>query len=101
MPIKIQIRRDLSTHWSSFNPILSQGEIAVELDTFQLKIGDGNLHWNDLPYASGSQIHNLADLSDIDITNLVNGSLLVYSSSTNKWTATTTIDSGNIDGGHF
>ncbi len=97
MPIKIQIRRDLSTRWASLNPILSQGEIAVELDTFQLKIGDGSLPWNALPYAVGSQLHNLADLSDIDITNRVNGSLLVYSTSTNKWTAT----SGDLDGGQY
>jgi hypothetical protein len=39
--------------------------------------------------------------SDVDITNLENGSLLVYKAATNKWTSTTTLDLQNVEGGEF
>ena len=50
MATKIQLRRDLSSNWASTNPILSQGEPGVELDTNNMKIGDGVKAWNDLAY---------------------------------------------------
>jgi hypothetical protein len=48
--IQIQFRRDTSTSWSFANPILASGEMGIELDTRQFKIGDGNTRWNLLPY---------------------------------------------------
>jgi hypothetical protein len=50
MATKIQLRRDLASNWASTNPILSQGEPGVELDTNNMKIGDGVKAWNDLAY---------------------------------------------------
>lgn len=50
MATKIQLRRDLSSNWASTNPILAQGEPGVELDTNNMKIGDGVKAWNDLDY---------------------------------------------------
>ena len=43
-------RRDMANDWAYKNPILGPGEIGFELDTNKFKIGDGCLHWNDLPY---------------------------------------------------
>ena len=38
MAVRIQVRRDTAVNWTSINPILSQGEIGYELDTYmQLK----------------------------------------------------------------
>jgi hypothetical protein len=48
--IRIKLRRDLASRWSSLNPILLQGEPGFERDTGLFKIGNGLLHWNDLPY---------------------------------------------------
>ena len=45
-------RKDLSTKWSSVNPILLDGEMGIEKDTRKFKIGDGVTSWNDLPYAN-------------------------------------------------
>lgn len=38
---------------------------------------------------------------DADVSNLVNGSILVYKAATNKWTSTTMLDSQNMEGGEF
>jgi len=53
MATKIQLRRDLAANWTGTNPVLAQGEPGVELDTRQMKIGDGISAWNDLAYAAG------------------------------------------------
>jgi hypothetical protein len=50
MAVQIQLRNDQSANWTSVNPTLAQGEIGVEIDTNKMKIGVGNLAWNDLPY---------------------------------------------------
>jgi hypothetical protein len=50
MAIKFQFRRDTSANWTSSNPILAEGEIGLELDTDQFKIGDGSSTYGALPY---------------------------------------------------
>ena len=44
---------------------------------------------------------NLSGLPDVDITNLTDGSVLVYEISTNKWTATLDLEEQNINGGSY
>lgn len=50
---KIQLKRATSNRWQQLNPVLSNGEPGFEKDTFKLKIGNGTLSWNDLPYVAG------------------------------------------------
>lgn len=51
----IKSKRGLAESWTDLNPVLKEGEIGAELDTGQLKVGDGLTHWNNLPYSgSGS-----------------------------------------------
>jgi hypothetical protein len=74
MGVKILLRNDISTIWTSVNPILGQGEIGIESDTRKLKIGDGILTWNLLNYyqfgvstgyvLSGGYIGTAQDLKD-------------------------------------
>lgn len=39
------------------NPVLEVREIAVEVDTQKIKIGNGVTPWVSLPYANGTGIH--------------------------------------------
>lgn len=49
--IKLQVRRDTSTSWSSANPPILSGEIGFEIDTGKVKIGRLiTQNWNDIPY---------------------------------------------------
>lgn len=47
MTTRIQFRRDASANWISNNPILLPGEIGIETDTLNFKIGNGS-RWNDI-----------------------------------------------------
>lgn len=43
----------------------------------------------------------VADIGDVDASNLQNGSVLVYKTTTSKWTSTTTLDLQNMEGGEY
>lgn len=47
---QIQFRKDNTTNWESYNPILSSGEPGYNISRKELKIGDGSTAWNDLLY---------------------------------------------------
>jgi len=76
---KIQLRGDVSSNWTSVNPILDERELAIETDTLSFKIGNGVLDWNSLPYASvtisaGNNIDvsggTISLESDIEVTSI-------------------------------
>ena len=51
MATKFKLRRDTAATWASANPVLEQGEPAIETDTGKGKVGDGALAWNSLTYS--------------------------------------------------
>lgn len=57
MTTRMQQRRGTSTQWTNADPVLAAGEIGVETDTNQFKLGDGVSVWSDLSY-----FQNLGDL---------------------------------------
>lgn len=56
---KICLRNDLAANWVSSNPLLLSGELGFERDTGLFKIGNGEVNWNDLPYAGGNTTENV------------------------------------------
>lgn len=44
------IRNGIASNWTARNPVLQQGEIGLESNTFLFKIGDGIHDWEHLPY---------------------------------------------------
>jgi hypothetical protein len=52
MATLIQNRRGTAAQWTSANPTLAAGEIGVETDTGQMKIGNGSTAWTSLAYSA-------------------------------------------------
>lgn len=50
MANRIQHRRDTAANWTSINPVLAAGEIGMETDTGNTKLGDGVTAWASLGY---------------------------------------------------
>jgi hypothetical protein len=50
MAVQIQFRNDTAANWTSADPILAQGELGLETDTSQFKIGNGSDSWTELAY---------------------------------------------------
>lgn len=53
MSVKIQLRRDTTTNWTSSNPVLSVGEIGWDTVLKQGKVGDGVTTWSGLSFVIG------------------------------------------------
>lgn len=113
MAYQIQIRRGSAALWAEVNPILAEGELALELDTQRFKIGDGIHAWNNLNYASGpqgpqgpqgipgNQINKVIEIPDVVAGDMLDGSLLIYDATTEQWNVQTTLFGLNMDGGEF
>jgi len=71
MPIKLQVRRGTAAQWAQAGVgdvvVLLSGEIGFESDTGNVKIGDGTLVWNALPY----QFPVVKNARGLDTTTLV------------------------------
>jgi hypothetical protein len=50
MAVQIQFRNDTAANWTAADPILAIGEMGIERDTDQFKVGNGEDSWSDLPY---------------------------------------------------
>ena len=59
MIVKIQMRRGLKSEWEEVNPVLDSGEIGVETDTGNFKIGNNSDPWELLEYANKSSLSKL------------------------------------------
>ncbi len=57
---RMLIRRDSSENWLKSNPVLMQGEMGYDITIKNFKIGDGESHWNDLPFF-GLQQDNISN----------------------------------------
>jgi hypothetical protein len=53
---QLKLRRDTSDRWVEVNPVLAEGEPAVELDTGRIKIGDGETPWNELGFLRSTEM---------------------------------------------
>jgi len=78
MPVKIQIRRDTSSNWTSVNPTLSQGELGFETNSKKIKIGDGSTSYTSLSYI----IDPTTSISNTAARTLINDRLQVSNAAT-------------------
>jgi hypothetical protein len=81
-------------------------------DTFATLSGDDSLFittlQQDLTTATSNLtppvvLESLDNVGDVDTSSYgkLNGSVLVFRTTTNKWTSTTTLDAQNMEGGEF
>ena len=82
MSDRVQFRRDTKVRWVEVNPILMEGEIGLEIDTNNIKMGDGVHAWNELEYGVG--IENItSELGDSE--NLAASQKLINSELAKKF----------------
>ena len=110
--MKVQLRRDTASNWTTKNPVLLSGEMGIESDTNKFKFGDGNKTWTQLDYASadsseavwGGITGTLSEQSDLNTelgkklesTNIIQGDNITLTKVGNNITINA---SGEISGG--
>lgn len=90
MTAKIQVRRDTTTNWNAGTPpTLDVGEIGLDTDLKQIKIGDNTSNWTALPWLGGTLPSFSSPAADIDASsNRVTG---LY-----RWTGIASITAGVV-----
>ena len=71
--------------------IETSGEVTVITEAQQGPTGPRGL----------SGIENISAANDVDSSNKTNGSVLVYSTQSQKWVATTQLENQNVESGHY
>lgn len=51
--------------------------------------------------ANPAVVESVSNIADVDTTTKINGSVLVYKTTTNKWTSTTILDGQDVTGGQY
>lgn len=74
---RIANKYDSASNWSTNNPILLAGELGIESDTKLVKVGDGTLSWNSLPYINAEAIVDTA-MSDNSTRPVQNNIVKAY-----------------------
>lgn len=46
-------------------------------------------------------VTTMQGLTNVDVSTLITGSILVYNSTSQKWVATTTLEAQNMEGGYY
>ena len=78
MAVQIQFRRGTASAWTSANPTLAEGEMGIETDTDQFKIGDGLTAWTSLAYGGIVGPAGAAGAAGVSGTSGTNGLDAVY-----------------------
>jgi hypothetical protein len=70
-------------------------------EALTVALSEGVLTLSSSTVTNPAVVESLSAIADVDTTTKINGSVLVYRTTTNKWTSTTTLDAQNMEGGEF
>lgn len=96
--VSYRLRRDTTTNWLLFNPVLKSGEIGLDTTLNKFKIGNGTSTWSVLTYANilasdlaselathnndTTNVHGIADTSLLATTTSVASDISTHNSDT-------------------
>ncbi len=69
--LAIRIRRDTKEKWLEVDPVLALGEPGYEVDTNNIKVGNGSARWSDLDYLVPERDENLYNQLMTHVNNVV------------------------------
>lgn len=75
--------------------------VVTQDDALSVAVSEGVLTLSSTTLNNSAIVESISDIANVDTTTLINGSVLVYKTTTNKWTSTTTLDAQNMEGGEF
>ena len=76
LKVKLQEAYDTESGWSSLNPVLLKGQIAISSDKGMYKTGDGEHAWSALSYNKALTLNGLtASVAELNYVKNVNGSI--------------------------
>ena len=83
---------------------MADTEAIVQPDeSLQVAVSEGTIVLSDTSLANPAVVESMSNIADVDVTTngKVTGSILIYREATQKWTASTTLDAQNMEGGYY
>jgi hypothetical protein len=80
---------------------MSEITAIIQDTSFSATVYEQGLTTSSTNLANPAVVESISNIADVDTTTKINGSVLVYKTTTNKWTSTTTLDAQNMEGGFF
>ena len=71
---RLRLRRDTASAWTATNPVLLLGEVGIETDTRNFKVGNGSSAWSALSYyltAAGTVVRGQVSKMDAGTIDIV------------------------------
>jgi hypothetical protein len=75
--------------------------VVTQDDALSVAVSEGVLTLSSSTVSNPAVVESLSDVADVDTTTKINGSVLVYKTTTNKWTSTTILDAQDVSGGQY
>ena len=77
--------------------------IVQQDEALQVAVSEGVLTLASSNVSNPAVVESISNIADVDVTTngKNDGSILVYRTTTNRWTSTTTLDAQNMEGGEF
>jgi hypothetical protein len=72
-------------------------------EALQVAVSEGSIVLSNTNLANPAVVESMSSIADVDVTTngKVTGSILIYRETTQKWTASTTLDAQNMEGGYY
>jgi len=72
-------------------------------EALQVAVSEGSIVLSNTNLANPAVVESISNIADVDVTTngKVTGSILIYRETTQKWTASTTLDAQNMEGGYY
>jgi hypothetical protein len=72
-------------------------------EALQVAVSEGTIVLSNTNLANPAVVESMSNIADVDVTTngKVTGSILIYRETTQKWTASTTLDAQNMEGGYY
>lgn len=70
-------------------------------EALQVAVSEGVLTLSSSNVSNPAVVESMSAIADVDATNKTEGSILIYKTTTNRWTASTVLDAQNMEGGEF
>lgn len=93
MAVKLQLRRGTAAQWSAANPLLAEGELAVELDTGKFKVGNGINRWNQIEYTTNFGDQDVQNSVINFLTSSTGAVTWLYNTGTNQLASSVSLSS--------
>ena len=89
---RLRLRRDTASAWTATNPVLLLGEVGIETDTRNFKVGNGSSAWSALSYyltAAGTVVRGQVSKMDAGTIDIVTQGVYVSTGLTGTFDSTT------------